>query len=131
MIEIIIDRIKKHEGFRGNVYNDHLGNPTIGYGTLLPLTKVESELLLEHRLENNLDRFIKLYPKYTTLYNKYQFIIIEMIYQLGASGVFKFKKMLSAMKKSNDKLVIKNMRDSKWYIQTPNRVENIMIEYLE
>ena len=33
-IEALKDSIKSHEGVRNQVYKDHLGNRTIGYGHL-------------------------------------------------------------------------------------------------
>ena len=45
----IIQRLKKEEGWRPEVYKDHLGKPTIGYGTLLPLYHEERQDLADWR----------------------------------------------------------------------------------
>jgi lysozyme len=45
-----LDIIKRFEGFEGWSYDDGVGFETIGYGTRLPITEVEAELLLRHRL---------------------------------------------------------------------------------
>lgn len=119
----LIQRIKDEEGFRGNVYNDTLGKPTIGYGTLLPITKSEAELLLHKRLndkynelELNLDFDIE---------NDTKEILLEMSYQLGVNGVLKFKKMIQALKDKNYKLASMEMLDSLWAKQTPNRARKL------
>ena len=39
----VAERIKKHEGFRVNVYDDHLGNKTGGYGHLMLEGETEPE----------------------------------------------------------------------------------------
>ena len=39
----VAKRIKKHEGFRVNVYDDHLGNKTGGYGHLMLDGETEPE----------------------------------------------------------------------------------------
>ena len=49
-IDSAVPAIKEAEGFRGEPYDDTTGNPTIGYGTKLPLTEAEGELLLRYRL---------------------------------------------------------------------------------
>ena len=49
-IDAAVPAIMEAEGFRGEPYDDTTGNPTIGYGTKLPLTEAEGELLLRHRL---------------------------------------------------------------------------------
>ena len=38
--ELVAD-LKGFEGFRGDVYADAAGHPTIGYGTALPLSEAE------------------------------------------------------------------------------------------
>ena len=45
----LVRRLKSEEGFRAKVYKDHLGKPTIGYGTLLPLTDRERQELADFR----------------------------------------------------------------------------------
>ena len=47
----LIEDIKQEEGFKGTVYKCTEGFDTIGYGTRLPLSKEESELILEYRLK--------------------------------------------------------------------------------
>ena len=49
-LDAAVPAIKEAEGFRGEPYDDTRGNPTIGYGTKLPLTEAEGELLLRYRL---------------------------------------------------------------------------------
>ncbi|MDQ7061574.1 MAG: hypothetical protein Q9M43_10770 [Sulfurimonas sp.] len=49
-MEKLIESIKQNEGFRGEVYKDTLGFDTIGYGTKLPLSKEESEMIPKSRL---------------------------------------------------------------------------------
>ena len=49
-LDAAVPAIMAAEGFRGQPYDDTRGNPTIGYGTKLPLTRAEGELLLRHRL---------------------------------------------------------------------------------
>ena len=39
----VAERIKKHEGFRVNVYDDQLGNKTGGYGHLMLEGETEPE----------------------------------------------------------------------------------------
>ncbi|MDR2905298.1 MAG: glycoside hydrolase family protein [Helicobacteraceae bacterium] len=48
-MEDILEEIKQDEGWREAPYNDSLGLPTIGYGTLLPLTKQEARAINSDR----------------------------------------------------------------------------------
>ena len=57
-------------------------------------------------------------------------IIIEMVYQMGESGVSKFKKMWKALKQNPKDYyeAAKQMMDSRWAKQTYNRARNLSDE---
>jgi hypothetical protein len=48
-----------------------------------------------------------------------------MTYQMGTSGMLKFKKMIANMKEKNWKGAADEMKDSLWYRQTPGRCERL------
>ena len=54
-----------------------------------------------------------------------QGVIIEMSYQMGVSGVSKFKKALHAMQMLQWKEAAKELLDSRWAKQTPNRAKEL------
>ena len=56
-------------------------------------------------------------------------LLIEMIFQLGAKGVSKFKKMLYFLNKKQKYMASLEMLDSLWYLQTPERVKNLIKNY--
>ena len=47
--------------------------------------------------------------------------VVEMVYQLGTTGVMKFSKMLLALEEKNYFEAHVQMLDSRWYKQTPKR----------
>jgi len=55
-------------------------------------------------------------------------ILIQMCFQLGGQGVRGFKKMLTALEKSDFKTAAKEMLNSKWYKDTPARCERLANE---
>lgn len=121
----LIEDIKQEEGFKGTVYKCTEGFDTIGYGTRLPLSKEESELILEYRL--------KIIKSQLTgyLYNldikqEARDILFNMAYQLGVGGVLNFKKMIKALEKQDYKTAAKEGLDSLWAKQTPNRAKRLM-----
>jgi lysozyme len=124
----LIEHIKEEEGFRGTPYKDTLGYLTIGYGTKLPLDEAEAELLLIHRLKKMQNQ---LHRRITELYGEVQLpdkvweILYHMSYQLGVQGVMNFKKMLWAIVNGNYIEASREMLDSKWALQTPNRAERL------
>jgi lysozyme len=126
MIEIddIIIKIKKDEGFRGDPYNDHLGIPTIGYGTKLPLSKLEATVLARMRLSAKIEE-LKRITTFNQVQTEAQVIIIEMSYQMGVTGVKEFKKMWKALDNKDYKEASRQMLDSLWAKQTPGRAEDL------
>jgi lysozyme len=53
-------------------------------------------------------------------------IVIEMVFQLGETGVSKFKNMLKALEEGPDyKTAATEMLDSRWAKQTPNRAKEM------
>ena len=122
----LIESIVSNEGFKGMPYKDSKGYLTIGYGTKLPLTKEEAEMLLKHRLGSSIYELQLNKPFVTELPNNIQEVLYEMVYQLGVKGLLSFKKMWKAIENRDWNGMIKEMRDSKWYRETPNRVERLI-----
>lgn len=130
-MEKLIKSIQEHEGFSGEVYKDHLGFDTVGFGTKMPITKVEGELLLRHRLSL---KTIELHNRITWLKDKspeIQNIIYEMAYQLGVPKLMMFKKMFAALEVDSYQEAAKEGMDSLWAKQTPKRAEELMMKINE
>lgn len=121
----IIDQIKEDEGFRGDPYRDSLDIPTIGYGTKLPLTEAEAELIAQFRLNQKISGIIEKKPFIFRLPLERQEVIFNMTYQMGVGGVLKFKKMWFALERFDYEEAALQMLDSKWAKQTPNRAEKL------
>jgi len=121
----LINSIKEHEGFVAETYEDSLGYPTIGYGTKLPLSKKEAELILKHRLNEKIESIIEKKPFILTLPQDKQFVLFEMAYQLGVGGILKFKRMWKALEDRNYKEASVEMLDSRWAKQTPSRAKEL------
>lgn len=121
----LIENIKESEGFSGTVYKDTLGFDTVGYGTKLPLSEQEALLILEYRLKAKIKELEQKEPFLNKLPLEKQEILAEMAYQMGVSGVLKFKKMWVALKRFDYKEASKQMLDSTWAVQTPNRAKKL------
>ena len=124
----LIESIKKHEGYVGVVYKDSLGIDTIGYGFAikdLVLDEDISEMILKRKLDvliynvNNKFEFLKDSPK------EAQEVVYEMAYQMGVSGVSKFKKFLQALEEKDYGWAAIEMLDSRWSKQTPQRAQRL------
>tara|TARA_B100000678_G_C17938089_1_gene394108 strand:+ start:158 stop:586 length:429 start_codon:yes stop_codon:yes gene_type:complete len=132
------DRIKKNEGYSDKPYKDQLGFYTIGYGHLIKekennyyikkYNKDHFKKLFEADFKKAQDQYQKnFFKKYHTISEKE--LLIEMLFQLGENGVSKFKKMLYFLNKKEKFMASLEMLDSLWYLQTPERVKNLIKNY--
>lgn len=123
-----MERIKHHEGFRSKVYKCTEGFDTIGYGFAikdLEMSEDIAEQILMEKLLILLKRVKTRFPWIEESPYEVQGVLIEMAYQMGVSGVSKFKKTLAHMKKEEWSSAADEMLDSRWYRQTPNRAKEL------
>ena len=134
MYDDVKSRIKKHEGFIAKVYLDSLGKATIGYGHLLTEEDdfVEGVIYDKDILEAMFDKdFDKAKQGMEELVGTLDIamaakgIIIEMVFQLGKTGVSKFKNMFAALNEFDYTRAAEEMLNSAWYRQTPSRCEEL------
>lgn len=121
---MLIDDIKQEEGFKGIVYKCTEGFDTIGYGTRLPLSEKEAEMILEYRLnilKDNLSSSLYMLD----IDKKAWDILYNMVYQMGVKGVLNFKNMIKALEAKDYKRAGDEMLDSKWAKQTPARANRL------
>lgn len=120
----LIEDIKQEEGFVGYQYLDSLNKKTIGYGTLLPLSKKEAELLLNSRLNNFISN-VKSSLYDLDIKDEAWEILYHMSYQLGIGGLLQFKNMIKALREQDYEEASREMRNSLWHKQTPNRANRL------
>lgn len=125
MTKKLIEEIKEDEGFSGTVYEDTLGFDTIGFGTKLPLTEEEAELLLRERLNKKIQHLSIYKPIIRTLDQERQDVLANMAYQMGIRGVLNFKKMWKAIENKDYVNASIEMLDSRWHEQTPRRSQKL------
>ena len=134
-IKTIKKRIKKNEGYRNTIYFDQLGHPTIGYGHLVKkkdfflngvkYSKKHLNKIFEDDFKRTLSDFKSKYAN-KNLTNNAQEVLIEMIFQLGIKKTIKFKKFNKFLNEAKPYLAATEMINSRWYLQTPKRVETLI-----
>ncbi|MDT0637955.1 glycoside hydrolase family protein [Citrobacter werkmanii] len=119
------------------MYKDTEGYDTIGYGHLVlnserekfkdGITPMDADLLLAWDIDRT-KKDVKSIG--LTLPKDWEDFMIIMVFQLGLSGTKKFRKMITALQKQDWKEAINQAKDSLWYRQAPNRL-NDMVKNLE
>jgi len=119
-IDSTIEQIKQHEGFSAKMYNDR-GHKSIGYGfNISYLTRAEAHLLLVHRLSIRHER-LKQLKWFNKLSPVRKSVILNMSYQLGMTGLSKFRRMIWALKHGYYNGASNEMINSRWYKQSGTR----------
>lgn len=136
-LDIALELVKEAEGFYTGTYLCPAGKITQGYGRNLevhPLTEEEKEELnndgsvskevaekwalkelqeCEEKLMSNI-----IYQKQTEVRKA---VLLDMCFNIGYSGLMKFKKMWFALGDRDYTTASREMKDSSWYIQVGTR----------
>lgn len=118
----LIDQLKRHEGLMLKPYRCTAGALTIGHGLNLDAGIDEglAEAILVYQVDS-IDESLQEYSWYSSLNPARQDVIVNMAFNLGLTGVMKFKKMIDALKCGFFELAAKEMLNSKWAKQVGNR----------
>ena len=138
-VEKLREQLKIDEGCVYEIYNDHLGYPTFGFGHLVRESDPENgspigTKVSEDKVANAFDDDIgivlsdcnKLYPDFEDLPEEAQQIIANMMFNLGRARLSKFVGMkrggdAKAWNRAADEMV-----DSRWYAQVGRRAERLV-----
>lgn len=141
--------LRHDEGEKLELYKDSEGFWTIGIGRLITknpsyqealgvlssytgdmtgrITQVQSEKFLTEdilRATRSIERSV-LNKTYNQLNDARRMALVNMVFQLGLSGVLGFKKMIHHLQLGNWSAVAAEALDSKWARQTPNRARRV------
>ena len=126
------EMIAKHEGYEPRVYKCTNGYDTIGYGFAIKdlyMDKEVADLILDQKINKLLKRISADEDWGDWFLEKPQAIqevLINMIYQIGFSGVKRFRKTIQYIKDDNFLMASEEMLDSKWAkSDSPNRAKEL------
>ena len=115
--------VKAHEGLELQVYTCPAGKLTIGYGRNLEntgITEIEADYLLSGDLVacvSDLEKF----HFWDSLDAARQAALVDMRFNLGATGFRRFKQMLAALEIGDYTRASDEMMKSKWATQVKGR----------
>ena len=131
--------IENDEGCKYEVYLDHLGLPTCGIGHLIKEddpehglevgTKIDEERvneLFEIDIKETIDECKLIYNDFDDLPEEAQYIIANMMFNMGRPRLSRFHKMKQAVDNRDWKEAANQMIDSRWYKQVPNRANRLV-----
>lgn len=125
---ILRQNLIESEGKRNKAYLDSVGKITIGIGRNLDdvgLSEKEVEYLFQNDLTSAINGAMNLFPNLFAWSENRQHALIEMVFNLGESGVRKFRKMREAISVYDWEKAANEALDSKWAKQVGKRAERL------
>ena len=122
---------KEFEGYRDVIYVDSTGKRTLGFGHRASIgSKVPleiAEMFFDLDWKEACDDFIALkYQFQIDVNSTREYILTDMLYNMGYGEVCDFKKMLRAIWRSDYQIAADEMVSSLWYNQTGNRAKKLV-----
>ena len=138
-------RIAEHEGTRAKVYIDTRGHPTVGIGFNLDrhgaaaalagvganyaavragtqsLTNDQIDALARSDIEAAVNDASGLVSNFGELSAARQFVIVDMVFNLGSAGFGAFHQTIAAIEKGDFAKAADEMKESAWYGQVGSR----------
>ena len=119
--------ITRREGLRLNVYDDHLGNPTIGVGRLLSrgISKTTAMQMLEEDINIVQTELKQNLPWFDDMPEVVQECLIDLGFNLGVPRLLSFKLTLGFLQAHKFPEAAEELLRSRYATQVPNRANEI------
>ena len=121
----MIEKIASEEGFRKTLYECTAGKQTIGYGFNLEADGIPEPVArywLQYNI-NHLRAVLAGFDFYDGLDEARKTVLVDMAYQMGVSGMLRFKSMIKDIKVGAWDSAAKSLLDSKYARDSPNRAK--------
>jgi lysozyme len=122
------EQLIRHEGLRLTVYDCPAGYKTIGVGRNLEgkgVTEEEAMYLLDNDIKDFQESLSRELPWFDSLDECRRNILTNMAFNLGISGLLKFKNTLLAVENENWEEAASQMLDSRWAQQVGSRATEL------
>lgn len=127
-MEDLKEQLIRHEGLRLTVYDCPAGYKTVGVGRNLEgkgITEEEAMYLLDNDIKDFQESLSKELPWFDSLDECRKNILTNMAFNLGVSGLLKFKNTLAAVENKNWGEAASQMLESRWADQVGSRATEL------
>lgn len=129
MKQRLMTMLYEEEGYRQFPYSCTAGFRTVGIGRNLDhrgITLEEAKILLANDIEYFADKLARGLPMmnytfFADLDEVRKTVLIDMCFNLGVAGLYKFENMFKALEHKDYEAAAKEMLDSKWSKQVKGR----------
>lgn len=123
------DQLIKHEGLVLRMYECPAGYLTIGVGhnlEALPISERAARVILQDDLEMFATVLAERHPIVQTLDPVRYYTLLNLAFNIGLSGIEKFRKMWAAVERHDYDEAANQMYDSRWRTQVGNRATELI-----
>ena len=119
--------ITRREGLRLHVYDDHLGNPTIGVGRLLSrgISETTAMQMLEEDIDIVLNELTQKLPWFDEMPEVVQECLVDLGFNLGVPRLMQFQLTLGFLQAHKWQEAAEELLRSRYATQVPNRANEI------
>jgi len=119
----LLASLRASEGYRGRIYRDSRGTPTLGYGHNLAVSipREAAELILRADAERTVAAVRRVFAGFDAFSTKRQLALAELMFNLGPRGLAGFRRMIAAVRAGDWEGAAREMRDSRWAAQVGAR----------
>ncbi len=133
-LQTLKEQLLRYEGLSLIPYQCTQGKMTIGIGRNLidkGISLEEAEYLLNNDIHETYKLVTANIPVFSKLDEPRKLILLDMAFNLGVTGLTKFKNMLSALESSDYQRAAEEMLDSRWATQVGRRAQELAIKMIE
>lgn len=130
-MDLLIEQLKKHEGFRSKPYLCTAGKLTIGYGRNLDdvgVSEAEAMELLRQDVARARREVMLNIPVANVLDDARADVLINMCFNMGIYRLMGFKRMIAALEQRDYMQASAEMQNSKWAKQVGTRSVELMVQ---
>ena len=125
----IKDQLIKHEGLRLKPYKCTAGKLTIGVGRNLDdvgISEHEALDMLFNDIGKCMNDLREIFQQFDQFPENIQLVLVDMRFHLGPNRFRAFRAMIRAVDDRDWSEMIRQMKNSAWYLQVKNRANNLI-----
>lgn len=126
--DAIVQQLIRHEGVRLHLYADTVGKLTIGCGRNLTdngINRAEAYFLLRNDIDRTINELVQAFPWFSDLDEVRQRVLIDMNFNIGLTGLKKFKATIAAIGARQYEQAADQMLKSLWAKQVGKRASRL------
>ena len=124
----LIQTLIRHEGLKTKIYLDSVGKWTIGVGRNLSdvgISEAEATIMLKNDIEVAEQEVLKVVPFFWSINGVRQEVLINMMFNLGASTFRRFVLFIAAVNDKDWLTASQEMLASRWATQVGDRATEL------